>query len=100
MMGHVMSVSLLPPPVNFERVMEEKLVEMDSRYQAMFVQVLSHVMKTQSQPPEPSSPDTEMGWDQFEAPPRNPRLVQMITQAWEKHRRDQLRRCGRLWLWR
>ncbi|CAE7402794.1 dnaJ, partial [Symbiodinium sp. KB8] len=77
-----------PPAVNFERVLEEKLVEMDNRYQAMFAQVLSHVMKMQSQPQEPSSPDTEMGWDQVDAPVdgplRDPRL------AWDKHRRDQL----------
>ena len=67
-----------PPAVNFERVLEEKLVEMDNRYQAMFAQVLSHVMKMQSQPQEPSSPDTEMGWDQVDAPVdgplRDPRL--------------------------
>ncbi|CAE7353697.1 dnaJ [Symbiodinium microadriaticum] len=79
-----------PPAVNFERVLEEKLVEMDNRYQAMFAQVLSHVMKMQSQPQEPSSPDTEMGWDQVDAPVDGPLRVQMITQAWDKHRRDQL----------
>ena len=59
--------------------MEAKLLEMDNRYQAMFAQVLSHVMTIQqggrqADPNEDSDMTQQSEWDRVDDPNRDPRL--------------------------
>ncbi|CAE7503333.1 RE2, partial [Symbiodinium sp. CCMP2456] len=58
------------------QVMDQRFQELGVRHEAMFAQVLQHVMQLRMNP-QPEAPDQDMdGWS--------------LTQAWEKHRREQL----------
>ena len=67
------------PTRSVEEIMEAKLLEMDNRYQAMFAQVLSHVMTIQqggrqADPNEDSDMTQQSEWDRVDDPNRDPRL--------------------------
>ncbi|CAE7237175.1 unnamed protein product [Symbiodinium microadriaticum] len=61
-------------PSDLVQVMDQRLLDMDNRYQAMFSQLLTHVMSMQGGPSATTAAgdgmDTEMAddWDQVEAP--------------------------------
>ncbi|CAE7780296.1 tenm3, partial [Symbiodinium necroappetens] len=80
-----------------DRRYQGMLEQANQQQQAMLSQVLQHVMQMQG---TTASLDTEMedGWDQVpqplpdeeEADPRMNQAGQLVTQAWDRHRREQL----------